>query len=122
MPAPLSMNLRQKIIEVHTEEAISQRQLAERFRVSLSSIQRLLKRFRNDEGLEPRAHGGGHPPIFSSAQLETVRRLVETNNDPTLAELCELVSEQEGETVSVSTLWRIVEGLEITWEKNDSRE
>jgi hypothetical protein len=35
MPSPLSLDLRQKIIEVHTEEDISQRQLAERFRVSL---------------------------------------------------------------------------------------
>jgi transposase len=117
MPSPLSLDLRQKIIEVHTEEDISQRQLAERFRVSLSSIQRLLKRFRNDEGIEPKGHGGGYPPTFSPEQLGKVRALVEANHDATLSELCELVAEQEGETVSVSTMWRIIEGLGITRKK-----
>jgi transposase len=120
MPSPLSLDLRQKIIEVHTEEDISQRQLAERFRVSLSSIQRLLKRFRNDEGIEPKGHGGGYPPTFGPEQLGKVRALVEANHDATLSELCELVAEQEGETVSVSTMWRIIEGLGITRKKNDS--
>ena len=120
MPSPLSLDLRQKIIEVHTEEAISQRQLAERFRVSLSSIQRLLKQFRNDGSINPKGHGGGYPPTFSSEQLEKVRDLVEANNDATLAELCELVAQQEGKTISVSTMWRIVEQLGLTRKKNDS--
>ena len=120
MPSPLSLDLRQKIIDVHTEEAISQRQLAERFRVSLSSIQRLLKQFRNDGSIEPKEHGGGYPPTFNPEQLERVRDLIETNNDATLAELCELVAQQESETVSVSTMWRIVEQLGLTRKKNDS--
>lgn len=117
MPSPLSLDLRQKIIEVHTEEDISQRQLAKRFRVSLSSIQRLLKRFRNDESIEPKGHGGGYPPTFSPEKLEKVRALVEANHDATLSELCDLVAEQEGETVSVSAMWRIIEGLGITRKK-----
>lgn len=118
MPAPLSLDLRQKIIDVHHEEDISQRKLAERFRVSLSSIQRLLKQVRNAEGIEPKGHGGGHPPTFSPEQLEQIRVLIEANNDATLSELCELVAEQEFQTVSVSTMWRIVEQLGITRKKN----
>ncbi len=70
MPSPLSLDLRQRIIDVHTEEAISQRQLAERFQVSLSSIERLLKRFHTNEDIEPKGHGGGYPPTFSPEPLE----------------------------------------------------
>lgn len=120
MPLPLSVDLRQKIIDVYSDEEISQRQLAERFRVSLSSIQRLLKRFRNGEGISPKAHGGGHPPTFSPKQLEKVRVLIEANNDATLAELCELVAEQAGEKVSRTTMWRMAQSLGITRKKNAS--
>ncbi len=41
-----SVDLRQKIIEVHENENISIRKLAERFHVAKSFIQKLLKQYR----------------------------------------------------------------------------
>jgi transposase-like protein len=41
-----STDLRQKIIDVYLQEKLSQRQLAERFCVALSFIQKLLKQYR----------------------------------------------------------------------------
>ena len=117
---PLSLDLRQKIVDVYTDEDISQRQLAKRFRVSLSTVQRLLKRLYNGEGIEPKGHGGGYPPLLNPEQLERVKELIEANNDATLAELRELVFEQEGVRVSRSTMGRITQTLELTRKKNTS--
>lgn len=114
---PLSLDLRQRIIDVHTNEGISQRQLAERFQVSLSSVQRLLKRWRQGEGLEPKAHGGGHPPLLNADQRERVKALIEANNDATLEELQVLVDEQEAVWVSRSTMGRITQTLGLTRKK-----
>lgn len=115
---PLSMDLRQKIIDVYTHEDISQRQLAERFQVSLSSVQRLLKRLHNGEGIEPKKHGGGYPPLLNPEQRERVKELIEANCDATLEELGELVFEQEEVRVSRSTMGRITQTLELTRKKN----
>ena len=46
-----SVDLRQKIIDVYTEGNLSQRQLAQQFRVALSFIQKLLKQYRETENL-----------------------------------------------------------------------
>lgn len=117
---PLSMDLRQKIIDVYTHEDISQRQLAERFQVSLSSVHRILKRLHNGEGIEPKEHGGGYPPLLNPEQLERVKELIEANHDATLEELRELVFEQEGVRVSRSTMGRITQTLELTRKKKRS--
>ena len=54
-----SLDLRQKIVDAYNQREGSQRQLAKRFRVSLTFIENLLKRYRTDGTIEPRAHGGG---------------------------------------------------------------
>ena len=46
-----SVDLRQKIIDAYNQREGSQRQLARRFRVSLSFIENLLKRYRRMEQL-----------------------------------------------------------------------
>ena len=119
---PLSLDLRQRIIDVHTHETISQSQLAERFQVSLSSVQRLLKRWHNGEGIEPKAHGGGHPPLLNAEQLERVKGLIEANNDATLEELQVLVDDQEHVWVSRSTMGRITQTLGLTRKKTTACE
>ena len=115
---PLSIDLRQRIIDVHIYESISQSQLAERFQVSLSTVQRLVKRWRNGEGIEPKAHGGGHPPLLNADQLERVKTLIETHNDATLEELQVLVNDQEAVWVSRATMGRITQRLGLTRKKN----
>lgn len=115
---PLSIDLRQRIIDIYIDGGISQRQLAERFQVSLSSVQRLLKRWRQGEGIAPKGHGGGNPPLLNSDQLGRVKTLIEANNDATLAELQVLVNDQEDVWVSRSTMGRMTQTLGLTRKKN----
>ena len=115
---PLSLDLRQRIIDVYTHESISQRQVAKRFQVSLSTVQRLVKRWDNGEGIAPKAHGGGHPPLLNPEQWGRVKELIEANNDATLEELQVLVEEHEDVWVSRSTMGRITQELGLTRKKN----
>lgn len=117
-----SLDLRQKIITVYQEENISQRQLAKRFQVSLSTIQRYLKRVRHGDGLEPKAHGGGNVPKLTPAQLDRVATLIKSNNDATLMEYRDLVAEQEKVSVSRSTMGRITQMLGLNRKKNAARQ
>ncbi len=76
-----SVDLRQKIIDAHNQREGSQRQLAKRFRVSLTFIENLLKRYRADGTVEPRAHGGGRVAKLSPEQEAVLATLVEEDND-----------------------------------------
>ncbi len=76
-----SVDLRQKIIDAYNQQEGSQRQLAKRFRVSLTFIESLLKRYRTDGTVEPRAHGGGRPAKLKPEQEAHLATLVEEDND-----------------------------------------
>ena len=76
-----SVDLRQKVIDAYNQQEGSQRQLAKRFRVSLTFIENLLKRYRTDGTVEPRAHGGGQVAKLSPEQEAVVADLVAENND-----------------------------------------
>ena len=91
---PYSVDFRQKIIEVYEQENISIRKLAQRFQVAKSFIQKLLKQYRATGDINPQVQGG-HPPIkLQGEQLITLVGIIESNNDATLEELCELLKEK----------------------------
>ncbi len=113
-----SLDLRQKIIDTYTSETISQRQLAKRFRVALSFIEKLLKQYRSTGKIAPLAHGGGQKLKLTPEQLAVVAQLVEANNDATLEELCQQLKQQNGISISRATMGRITQRLKLTVKKN----
>jgi putative transposase len=113
-----SIDLRQKIVEAYNNQEGSQRQLAKRFRVSLSFVHSLLQRYRQVGTVEPKIHGGGNPPKLSPEQLEVVEQLVAEDSDATLKELCLLVQQRTQVKVSRATMGRIVLSLKLTRKKN----
>ncbi len=116
-----SVDLRKKIIDAHNQKEGSQRQLAKRFRVSLSFIENLLKRYRTDGTVEPRAHGGGQSAKLSPEQESVIATLVEEDNDAILIELCDQLEQRVGVRVSRATMGRIVQKLKLTRKKNFAR-
>lgn len=112
-----SLDFRQKIIDTFFKEKPSQRQLAKRFRVALSFVEKMLKQQRETGDLAPKPHGGGPKPKLNAAQLSLVRALVEADNDATLEELCGQLKEQTTITISRSTMSRILQQMGLTRKK-----
>jgi transposase len=111
MPAPLSLDLRQRVISAYRAKEGSQRQLAERFRVSLSFIRDLTRRERETGTIAPKAHGGGAVAKLGVVELGVVKALVEAQPDAILRELCERLTQKTRVEISVSTMQRVVQGL-----------
>jgi transposase len=107
---PFSMDLRQRIAAAIDHGEGSLREIARRFRVSLSFIARLLRRRRQTGTLEPKPHGGGHPPALDHDGRERLRELVRQHPDATLEEL----RQQLGVACSRSALARALEKLRLT--------
>ena len=112
-----SVDLRQKIIDAYNQREGSQRQLARRFRVSLSFIENLLKRYRTDGTVEPRVHGGGQVAKLRPEQEAVLATLIEENNDAILVELCAQLEQSVGIRISRATMGRYVQKLKLTPEK-----
>jgi transposase len=115
---PYSIDLRKKIIEVYKLEKISIRNLAKRFYVAKSFVQKLLKQEQNTGDISPKRQGGNTPPKVQGADLVTLAEIIENNNDATLEELCELLEAQTGIKVSRATMGRISQKLNYTVKKN----
>ena len=56
MPAPLSIDLRQRVIAAYQAKEGSQRELAKRFKVSLSFVSDLTRRYRQARTVEPKPY------------------------------------------------------------------
>ena len=110
---PYSMDLRQRIAAAIDHGDGSFRQIARRFRVSLSFLARLLRRRRQAGTLEPKPHGGGHPPALDHEGEERLRELVRQHPEATLDEL----RQQLGVSCSRSALGRALERLKLTRKK-----
>lgn len=117
MPAPLSIDLRQRIIAAYEAKEGSQRQLAERFKVSLSFIRDLRRHQRQTGTIQPKPHGGGTTAKLGKEQLPIVEALVMAQPDALLEELCERFAQQTGVKVSVSTMQRAVCKLKLRVKK-----
>ena len=118
MPAPYSNDLRQRVIDAYIAKAGSQRQLADRFQVSLSFVQRLVRRYQKTGQVTPLPHAGGATPKINPGDLSIVQHLVDEQPDAILSELCARLANRSGIQISSSTMHRAVQRLELTTKKN----
>lgn len=117
---PLSMDLRERIVAASEQEHLSIRKIAKRFAVNKNTVERLLKQKRTQGHLRPRRQGGAmtSPILEYKEQLLT---LVEQYPDATLAEYCELLADETGLWVSVSTMCQTLKRLNRPRKKNTTR-
>ena len=117
---PYSLDLRQKIIDVYETVPISQRQLAKRFGVTLSFIEKRLKQRRETGSIAPKVRTQQTPTKLNEANLAILRQLVEAHNDATLEELRNLLKQATGIQVGRSTIDRMLKKLNLTLKKKRS--
>ena len=101
---PISTDLRRRIIETIQENEQSQPEIAERFSVALSTVEKLWHRFRITGSYEPLPHAGGRARLLKTAE-ELIRSEVAAQPDITLAELTAKVALRKSQPpVSLMTM------------------
>ena len=103
-----SDDLRQKLVEAWQDGHGTQAELAEWFGVSLSWVEKVLRRWRTTGQMAARPHRHGPLPAIRPARLE---RLVQRHPAATLAELGRRLK------VSASTVYRALERLDLPRKK-----
>jgi transposase len=88
MPAPLSKDLRERII-AGKEEGASHARLAKELRVSISAITRLLALYRETGSVEARPRKAGRKPKLNEESLRKIAGRIKEQPDIALKELIE---------------------------------
>jgi transposase len=78
-----SIDLRQKILPAYERRIGSQRALADIFGVSLSFVEKLLRRHRTTGAIAPKPHAGGQRPRVDGAAQAQVHQLARDQPDAT---------------------------------------
>jgi len=115
-----STDLREKIVRAYDEGLGSQRAIAELFGVSRSFVEKLLQRRRLTGEVAPLPHGGGRKPLCDKKERELVARLIESQPDATLDELCTAVERKRKVRVSRPTMSRLLRRLGLPRKKSRS--
>lgn len=112
-----SLDLRQKIVESYESGGISQRQLASQFRVSTFFVVKVLGLARRGEQLQAKRRGGQVKPLLTLQMREYLRNRLAAQNDLSLAELSSLLESEFGLKVSLPTVCRALQKMNLRRKK-----
>jgi transposase len=113
--APYSMDLRTRVL-ADCDAGVAPKDVAAKFRVSRSWVNRLVQRRRETGAVAPRKQTVFKTPALAG-QEDHLRALVAAQPDQTLAELREALRS----SASLSSVWRALDRLGITVKKNRTR-
>ncbi len=115
----LSIDLRKRVLAAHDRREGSQRVLAERFAVSLGTVNAWLRLARLGRRT-PRKGGGGHA-MLDGVDPQILRELVAEQNDATLPQYADRLAERCGRRFDPSTLSRALRRLDLPRKKDAAR-
>lgn len=115
-----SLDLRQKIVDSYEAGGITQRRLAEQFRVSLFFVVKVLGLRRRGEQLQAKQRGGRVKPILTNRMRKFLSGELSRQNDLTLSELGARVGEKFGVRVSAPTVCRALQQMDLRRKKRAS--
>src|SRR5450432_532401 len=110
-----STDLRTRVLE-DRDAGLAAADVAAKFRVSLSWVNRLVQRRRETGEVAPRPQTVFKKQAFAG-QEDRLRAVVDAQPDRTLAELREAMHS----SASLSSVWRALDRLQLTVKKNGTR-
>lgn len=115
--AAYSLDLRKKIITAWENKENSLRGLAERFKVSLSFIRNLLRRYKETNEIAPKPQGGDRRSKIKGNDEEFLVTIVEENSDLYLREIQEKLEKTKGIKISLSAISNKLKRLKLNRKK-----
>jgi len=112
MPMPLSQEIREKII-YHKKNGEKNAEIAKWLRVSIDSVKRIWRTYREKNTVKPKPHNKGRKPAFCSQKMEKITAKIKEQPDITLEELVEEFHLK----ISISALSRKLTKTDLTFKK-----
>jgi transposase len=112
-----SPDLREKIVRALELQEETQNEIADRFQVSLSFVEKLWHRWRNTGSFAANPHAGGQKRSLRD-HSETLRQAVASQPDATLRELADCLLKAQAPQVSQATVCRELKRLNLPLKKS----
>jgi len=117
---PVSEDLRMRIVSVYEEGRSSFPQVAERFRVSVSSVKRFVGKFRETGSLTPEPAANGSHRVLDESDIQYLKGVLNSKTDVTQEELRDMLRTATGAEVSQPTVCRTLRREGITRKKKQN--
>jgi len=115
----LSDDLRRRIVEAR-EQGAGVGEVAKRFGVSRSSVERFHKQYRRRGHWKPKRRGGYRKSALAG-HGRRLRAWIAKTPDLTLEELRDLCARELNVSLGINALWHCIDKLGLSHEKNDAR-
>jgi len=117
MPAPISSDVRERVVAAYEAGEGGYGTIGKRFKVDPKTVRRWVKMRITKGHLAPAVHRGSVPPLISAADLPKIMRMVEIKSDLSAEMLAKQWNSETGNNVSRSTMVRALQRLGLTWKK-----
>jgi transposase len=117
MPAPLSLDLRQRILSAHKPHKYGLRKVAKQFNIGVATAFRLIKRYKKTGSLIPAENSGGPKRFIEEKDQYRLKDIIAEKNDRTTEEICKIYAERFGIKLKNSTMNLALKRAEITRKK-----
>lgn len=109
----ISLDLRERILEAYDEGGATRDEVANRFRVSLGMVKKLLQQRRHIGDISARHHLAGRKPLVLAGHRQEMERLLKAKPDMTLKEL----RQETGLKCSLQAIHVVLAKMEMTLKK-----
>lgn len=116
MAKALSLDLRERILAAYDGGGLTQRQVAERFLVSVESVKKLLRQRRQTGEIGDGYYRCGAKPKITAAHREKLQQLLDEHPDLTLEQLREGL----GLDCTVQAIHYVLKNMGISYKKRHS--
>ena len=110
----ISMDLRKRIVEAYDAGEGTRQEIADRFKVSVHMVKKLLAQRRKLGSLEILRHRCGRKAKFNESDLEWLKETIGKRPDITLEELCKAFKKP----CSTTTIFRTLRKTKASYKKN----
>ena len=118
MGAPISKDLRKRVVAAYKAGRGTYSELAELFGIGEASVDRWLRLDREQHSVEAAPHGGGNPAKVPRDRYPDLVRLVTEKPDRSVVEIRDEWERREGVALSRSAMQRALLKAGFTWKKN----
>ena len=112
----LSVDLRERILASYDNHEGTRQEIADRYRVSLGMVKKLLQQRRRTGEIGPRHHYSGRKPVIVEEHRRQLRRLLKRRPDMTLRELREAL----GLDCTLPAIHYVLADMGLTYKKRHS--
>ena len=116
MKRPISLDLRQRILASYDQHEGTREEIAQRFRVSLGMVKKLLQQRRQSGDIACQYHRCGRRPRIVAVHRQTLRQLLSRKPDLTLEELRRAAQLD----CTIQAIHYVLEDMGLTYKKRRS--